>query len=57
MKHLLLLISLTFSSVILSAQALSKEQALDYADQLYEIQILSENGKTLLKKYINISGW
>jgi hypothetical protein len=54
MKSLLLFIFLSLS-VIVNAQKLTQQQAITYAEKLYEVEILSEKGKNTLLKQIEKS--
>ncbi len=42
-----------FFPIFLSAQKITKKQAIEYANQLNEVEILSEKGRDLLIQYIN----
>ncbi|MCU0351999.1 MAG: hypothetical protein MUF43_14415 [Flavobacterium sp.] len=54
MKKLVLIILITILPTSLLAQKLTKEEAINYAKKLYEINILSEKGRdSLLKKIEN----
>ncbi|MBX2842218.1 MAG: hypothetical protein KTR26_10625, partial [Flammeovirgaceae bacterium] len=53
MKKILLFIVLTLNSYVVNAQSLSKEQAIDFAEKLNEVQVLSEKGRDALVKMIN----
>jgi hypothetical protein len=53
-KILSILISLTCLTISAKAQILSKEEANNFADKLFEVKILSEKGQNALKKLIQM---
>lgn len=53
MKIILLFLFSTFTFHIMIAQQLTKNQALAFAEKLYQVEILSEKGKKVLIKKIN----
>lgn len=53
MKTILLLLTFIFSCHIMIAQQLTKNQALAFAEKLYQIEILSEKGRDVLTNKIN----